>query len=403
MSIRQVKDAGGNPIDGLYDVDVYARRRPDGSRPRIKKRVHGGIRAAEKVERTLLARRDAGRLSGPTSALSAFLSDYLDGREGDVTPLTLHGYQQIVDRYITPRIGALRLSDVDPRVVRRLYRQLTHAGLSGTTRLGVHRVLSMAFRQATVDGLVMVNPMVAVRAPQASTEEVSALSTEQVQELLAGLESTPVYLPALLAVTTGMRRGEVLALQWPDVDLDVGVLHVNAALQQVGKRVVRGKPKTKRSVRSIQITSVVSDVLRDHAEMLATARERMGQHWREEGYVFPSLDARKDWPAGRVWSPSAFAQAWRQAMDDLNSRRLGEQVLAGGTVGDFEPWHVGFHALRHTAATMWLRGGARDELVSRVLGHSSSRVTKSVYSHLVGDEQAVTTSIMDDLLRKPTD
>jgi integrase len=398
MAIRAAKDASGNPIQDLWEVDVYARRRPDGSRPRIKRRVHGGIRTAEKVERDLKTARDAGRLSGPTSTLKHFLSDYFDGREGDVSPVTLDGYRRYARTHITPRIGALKLSDVDPQTVRRLYRDMQKAGLSGTTRLGTHRVLSMAMKRAKVDGLIMVNPMDAVKAPQASTEEVQALTGEEVQRLLGGLEGTGMYLPALLAVTTGLRRGEVLALMWEDVDLQAGVLNVRATVQQVGSTIYRKAPKTKRSTRAIKLSESVVAKLSQHAEMLAEARARMGHHWHEEGYVFPSLDARKEWPAGRVWSPSAFAQSWRRAMKDANGRFLGEHVAAGESVETFEPWSVHFHTLRHTAATLWLSRGARDELVSRVLGHSSSRVTKAVYSHLLGDEQALTVSIMDDVL-----
>lgn len=407
MAIRPVKDSDGNAVDGWWEVDVYARRRPDGTRPRLKRRVHGGITAARRVERDLLTQRDAGRLAGPTSALADYLRDYLDGREGEVSALTLDGYRQIAERYVS-RIGALRLSEVSAPAVRHLYRELAREGLSGTTRLGVHRVLAMALKQAAADGLIPSDPMRALRAPQADTEEVAVLSPDEVRKLLELLEGTPGYMPALLAVTTGLRRGELLALKREDVNLETGVLRVVATVQQVGKRVTRKTPKTKRSARTVGLSKSVVARLREHLATVDEAGAGMGRFWRDEGFLFPSMDARKGLPAGRLWTPSAFAQAWRRSMDEANGRLLGEFVLArepidtedalADVVAEFEPWRVHFHQLRHTAATLWLSRGARDEVVSRVLGHSSSRVTKSVYSHLIGDEQAVTIEIMDDVL-----
>jgi len=100
-------------------------------------------------------------------------------------------------------------------------------------------------------------------------------------------------------------------------------------------------------------------------------------------------------PAGRCWTPNAFAQAWRRARDIANGRLLGEYVAAGGDVQDFMPLTAGIHALRHTYATMQLRAGVRDEVVSRRLGHSSSLVTRSVYSHATAEEEREGVDVTD--------
>ena len=125
--------------------------------------------------------------------------------------------------------------------------------------------------------------------------------------------------------------------------------------------------------------------------------------WEKSDYVFPTLNisftrTREMLPAGRMWSPDAFARTWTRAMNDLNGRRLGEFVQAGGTVEDFEPIAAGPHALRHAYCTNQLASGVRLEVVSRRMGHSSSAVTAKVYSHVTAEEQREGVDVADGLL-----
>jgi integrase len=184
-------------------------------------------------------------------------------------------------------------------------------------------------------------------------------------------------------------------------------LRVTGKLEQVGGRVERKAPKTRRSRRTVPFSDAIAAVLkaqRGHVAERKLALQKEKHVWKDDdGKVFPSRDVSLSkteelLPAGRWWTPNAFAQAWRRAMDAANGRLLGEFVASGGEVEDFTPITVGIHALRHTYATMQLRAGVRDEIVSRRLGHSSSIVTRSVYSHVTAEERREGVDVTDDAL-----
>jgi integrase len=178
---------------------------------------------------------------------------------------------------------------------------------------------------------------------------------------------------------------------------------------------LRKAPKTKRSRRTVPFGPAVAEVLRHQRALLAERRLKYVKDglWADEPWVFPSLRISRaqggmPLPAGRLWTPSAFAQEWRRAMDDINGRRLGEYVLQREPIDNerklvqvvmaFAPWEFGIHALRHAYATSQLAGGVRDEVVSRRMGHSDSYVTRRVYSHVTQAESREGVDIADGLL-----
>jgi len=369
--------------DKVFDVVVWTRATDDEPRRRITYRVEGKT-AARRKERDLLSRRDEGLPLDKPVRLIDFLDTYLDSRRHEVTALTLAGYKAIAKRYIAPSIGKRRLPDVSVTVVRKFYSDLTERGLAPRTVAGVHRVLSMSLKAAMVDGLIPRNPCQVAR-PQKITDfdkpAERGLEPDEARKLLKALEGTPVYAPAALALLTGLRRGEMLALKWEDVDLPAGELHVCAALQQVGSVVTRQQPKTERSTRTVPLSLQAITVLRRHRAEQDAQRLKWGVFWHDEGYVFPSPRVTQSQDGGRVWTPDAFAQAFRKAV------RAKDKEM-----------RVGFHDLRHTAATAWLKAGVRAEVVSRRLGHSSSVVTLNVYSHALADERRDGVEVLDGLL-----
>lgn len=396
-SIRKVRP-------NVWDVQVYLGKRSDGSWERATKRIYGGVRAAEKAERDLAAARDRGQRLGPTPRLKAYAADWLDGKT-DIEAQTRRNYGAAIDRYIEPVLGELKLREVQAPDVRRLNRAMAKNGLSGSTRRYAFRILSMIMRQAVIDWLIDVSPCEAVKPPKESRQEPRALSPEEVRELLSRLAGGPVYVPALVAYDTGLRRGELLALQWENVDLDAGTLRVVHAVEQIGTEVRLKEPKSRRSQRPVKLSDPVVAALKTHrADQAARRMKYQGRivsdgetswpMWVDCDLVFPTLvlqDAAH--PMGRIWTPYAFSKAWRKAITTADERRLADYVAAGGEPETFEPWEFGVHILRHTYATHCLQAGLRDEVVSRALGHSSSSVTRAFYSHIIEGEQAETARV----------
>ena len=421
MSITEVKGRAG-----WYDVRVYDRVQVRGERPRPTDRRVKGCTAAEKVERDLKNRRERGSLQGQNSTLSDYAALYLRSRRAEVSRRTLHGYKVIVERYIDRHpIGTRRIGSIDVTSVSDLYADLldgigrdttdkdghvmTAAPIAPETVRGVHRVLSTILKRATIDGLLYVNPCSVAKPPRDDRDDGNeeedverGLDPADARRLLTALEGTAVWTAAALALGTGLRLSEFLALRWKDIDLTARELRVNGKLEQVRGVVERRATKTKRSRRTVPFSDAIVSVLMTQkahtaARKLVTAKNGL---WADRGWVFPTLtvSTAKDGtvlPMGRCWTPNAFSQAWRRAMRHANGRLLGEHVAAGGQVEDFEPLSAGVHALRHTYATMQLRAGVRDEVVSRRLGHSSSIVTRSVYSHATAEERREGVDVTD--------
>lgn len=395
MSIREVPDK-----PGVFDVVVYGRKRADGTRPRQTKRV-AGQRNAESVHAAFIAARDQGKPIGPTGSVSAYLAEWLEGREHNVAAQTFANYSATVRRYINPHVGKLKLSELTPKDVRSMDARLAKAGLSGSTRLYAYRVLAMAMRQAVLDHEIAFSPCDSVKPPKSSRTEPPALTPEELLELLTCLEGTLVYLPAVLAFDTGARREEILALHWSEVDFAKRTIRIVLAVEQVGNVVRIKEPKSDHSKRRRTLSEPLIEALKAHRKEQLEFRAKHANLWRDEDLVFPSRFYHSDdFPMGRIWSPNAFSHAWRVAMNEVNSRRLGALVAAGGRVEDFEPWQFGIHRLRHTFITHQLKSGTRLEIVSRAAGHRDSSVTLRLYSHLFEQEDAETAVVTGALLSR---
>ena len=421
MSVTEVP---GRP--GVFNVRVYDRVRVRGENPKPVDRRVKGKKAALSVERDLLNKRDKGSLVDSRMPLGEYATKYLKTRRAEVSRQTLQGYQDQIDRYVRRHpIGRARIGSITTTMVAGFYADLLNgvgrdtkdddgnvtpaAPLSRQSVTGVHRVLSMVLKRATVDGLLTANPCTIAKPPKNTRDEdeddESGIDPDDARRLLSAMVDTEVYTAAAIALGTGLRRSELLALRWQDVDLDAKELRVTGKLEQVRGRTERTVPKTKRSRRSVPFSDLTAGLFRLQKGRIAECKLAVTRDglWQDEGWVFPSLSvsvnkADELLPAGRCWTPSAFAQAWRRAMNEANGRLLGEHVAAGGDVGDFEPTTVGIHAMRHCYATMLLRAGVRDEIVSRRLGHSDSYITRRVYAHATRVEEREGVDVMDAVM-----
>ncbi len=200
-----------------------------------------------------------------------------------------------------------------------------------------------------------------------------ALDETQTAWLLTLAEGTRLYMPLLLAVATGMRRGEVLGLRWEDVDLLFCTLAVRQAVEQTKAGLRFKEPKNQRA-RTIAPSSFVVAALKCHKEQQDKLREILGSDYKDLGLVCPMED-------GEVWKPNSFTPAV--------SKFIGRARLKG----------VRFHDLRHSHATQLLKQGVHPKVVSERLGHSSVQVTLDTYSHVLPGMKEAAASQFDQALR----
>lgn len=363
MSIHRVAEK-------RYQVKVRLRTQADGSRPWKTKTVHGTIDEARRVEREMLGRRDQGQLSKKAGQLALYCDEWFREAARSASPGTRQHWAWLIDEVIVPRLGHHKLHEITPRVVREFYGDLVTAkadggcGYSGTTAQKVAIRLGVILDQAALDGLIVANPCRPVKRPQVDTPEKRALSADDARALIATFSDTrrgrAVRDVTIFMLGTGARPGEALALHWDDVDLAVGQAWIGSSLEKVDGLPARIKNvKTARGQRMVPLAANVVAMLRRHRREQDEYRLATGR-WRDEGFVFPSLD-RTRIPGG-PWSRQAFHKAWDF---DLRDTRFA----------DLTPY-----VCRHSFATL-MRSHIPDEELSRILGHSSSMTLQRTYSH----------------------
>ncbi|MHB1783178.1 MAG: tyrosine-type recombinase/integrase [Acidimicrobiales bacterium] len=231
---------------------------------------------------------------------------------------------------------------------------LARAGYRPNTIRLARATLRAAINAAVAEGVVARNVVERSVAPKVSKQKRPTLDLDQAQDLLGSLDGEP-YGPLIeLALWTGMRRGELLALRWKDVDLDVGQARVSATLTRLtGKGLVESDPKTEESANTVPLVGrAVAALLRQRQAQLEASNRREG--WRATEHVFHG-------PKGGPLDPARATKEWNAIRD---ARELP---------------HITFHDLRHTTGTLLRGAGVPLEVIGRILRHASIRTTADVY------------------------
>ncbi|RUW21998.1 MULTISPECIES: site-specific integrase [unclassified Mesorhizobium] len=294
---------------------------------------------------------------------------------------TLERYREIVDQHIKPRLGATALQKLDGTKIDTFYGTLRTAGrrdgkggLSPQTVLHIHRLLSQILASAVKARKLRSSPMEAVQTtPKVRKEEIQVLDDKELAGLLKHLKGRSIYMPVMMAAATGMRRGEVLALRWKDIDLDRATLQVVQVVEETKAGISIKEPKTDRSRRTIALPAKMVSELRRHRKELAEHRLKLGMGKDEQDLVFPTWD-------GRIRTPRPFSKEFAR-----------EAELAGVP-------QVTFHGLRHTHITHLLRSGVPVHVVSARAGHANPSVTLNIYAHLLPGQQEGAAAVVDAAL-----
>jgi integrase len=291
-----------------------------------------------------------------------------------VRSTTFERYEQITRKHIVPEVGRVKIKALTPAHVRGLYRKKLEAGLSPRTVQYVHVTLHKALKQAVRDGLIPRNATEAVKPPQVRREEIRPLTPEQVKTLFEAAKGDRLEALYILAVTTGLRQGELLGLKWDDVDMEAGTLQVRRTLITAKGGPVISPPKTKGSRRTVKLSQRALEALRSHLARQLDEIDTVGSLWRENGLIF----------ASEVGEPLD-----RRA---LTTHRFKPLLGRAGLP------QIRFHDLRHTCATLLLSKNVNPKVVSEMLGHSTIAITLDTYSHVLPTMQESAARAMGEAL-----
>ena len=256
--------------------------------------------------------------------------------------------------------------------VQALYAEKQKEGISSSTIRVLHVILSAALKDAVRWKRLAVNVCATISPPRLATHEIQPLSKEQAHRLLEAAQASRLLGLLTLALATGMRLGELLALRWEDVDLRKGVLQVRHTVDYIYRHgLVESEPKTASSRRSITLPQFVIEELERHRVDQAQAREKAGSCWEEWGLVFPNM-------YGRHFSRTSL-------------HTLFKGVLREAGLPD-----IRFHDLRHSAATILLSMGVPAKVVQEILGHSHVSITLGIYAHVLPGMHQDAMNKMDD-------
>lgn len=287
-------------------------------------------------------------------------------------------YKLYLDEYachIKKPFGKKKLTDVRSEHIQKLFNQMAEKYSRKTINI-VKIILSSMFKQAHKNGIILRNPVENTTLPKERNEQQFRVMTVEEQKLFLEYAKESIYYPIyVVALGTGMRNGELRALQWKDIEFEKKVIHVNGTLKYIAKGEAKYRidtPKSAASRRDIPMLDNVYDILRQHKKTQLEKRLLLGEKWNPqpgfENLVFTG-------PFGRCMTDSAMYQ---------DMLKIQKRILAAGKT--FE--HIKPHTLRHTFATRGLENGIPPKVMQELLGHTSITMTLDIYSHVLPDVKA---------------
>lgn len=304
------------------------------------------------------------------------LSDWLDlwyrnYKKPNLRPNTQMSYERRIYQHIIPALGSIQIDQLTTNDIQQFYAKLKQGGrllrtelygegLSDQTLRGIHTTLHAALDRAVSEKLLFRNPADGCRLPSAKAREMQVLTPEEIQRLLIQAKEDGCYELLLLELSTGLRRGEICALQWDDLNLRTGELRVQRQVHRIKSKLVASPPKTKAGNRSVILPVPVLGVLKAYKETISSR------------WIFPS-PVSEDSPR----DPAAVRKRLQTVLERAECKKIR------------------FHDLRHTFSTTALERGMDIKTLSTIIGHVSSSTTLNIYAH-VTDEMRRTAAVKID-------
>ncbi len=332
--------------------------------------------------RDALADQARGKTIAPEKETVAhfLLERWLPDVRSRVDSSTHLQYAAHVKQYLAPALGRVLLSRLTPSDVQKMYTEMADRHLSPATIRLTHATLHIALKHALRLGLVSSNVSENTTRPRQTKRDIQPFDEAQANRLLAACGGHPLEALFVLAVTTGMRQGELLGLRWQDVNLEKGELIITQALQRTPserrkKDYAIAAPKTDNQHKVALAKEVALPALRAHLARQRFEQHMFGESWQDQALVFPDELGGMRYPQSVYYQ---YKKLLKQA--GLPDRR--------------------FHDLRHTAATILLLRGVNIKLVSEMLGHKDIALTLRIYGHLLPHTHEQAAAIMDEVFAK---
>lgn len=290
--------------------------------------------------------------------MKAYVERWLIEKGREVKPQTVEDYRYQLEKYVLPRIGRVELSKLSPLKVQAMCGEIADA-ISAQRANKCRRVLSCALTQAVRWQLILRNPCDAVKPMKVTAKEMKMWTPEESARFLVASRTHRLYAFFYLAMSTGMRRGELLGLRWEDVR--ESCLYVRQSVIEQRGKVMITTPKTEKGIRRIALSPDALEMLEQHRKRQEAERQMLGTAWPDTGLVFTS-------EVGTLLHPRNFTRTWHTLQKNAKVRKIR------------------LHDLRHLHASLAIKSGMDAKVLADRLGHARASFTLDVYTHLF-DEQ----------------
>jgi len=313
-----------------------------------------------------------------------YLTDWLENTSRlQISPTTYRGYKYVIDCHLIPALGSIILANLNGPTIQRYYASKLKeprldgrpGTLSARSVTSHHRILHRALKSAVMNGLVSHNASDHTEPPSPENKEMRPMTISQMNTFLAALKGSPYYELYYTLLFTGLRRSEILALRWQDIDLEGGRLTVNRVMHHVNREYLFREPKTEKSKATITLTPSTVDLLEDYKQRRAGEYLLLGKEMTGADLAFCCVD-------GTPLSPGTISRYWRRFAD-----RIGMP-------------HIRLHDARHTHATLMLQRGVNIKVIQERMRHTRIETTLGVYSHVLPGMQEEAAKLFDDFAPK---
>jgi integrase len=363
----------------IYDLPADSMT---GKRRQKSQTVKGTKRDAQRYLREVLLSLEQGSYVKPNKiTLGEWLRQWLkDYASINTTDRTQESYSSIVERHLISSLGKVILTDLQPQHIQSYYAEKLNkgradgkGGLSARSVVYHHRILSKALDYAVKMGVLVRNVADVIQPPRVQRVTMNTLSPEEVTRFLDTARETDYYVYFATLLYTGLRRGELLALRWRNLDLDSATLTVVETAYKLGNGdYIIKEPKTPQSRRTVTLPPSLVELFKVYRADQKLLRIQLGVALNTDDFVFIRLD-------GSPINPNAVTLAFRRII-----KRTGMKSIR-------------IHDLRHTHATLMFRAGIHPKVVSERLGHANIGITLDIYSHVLPGMQEVAAEKFDQI------
>lgn len=371
--------------NGKLTYQIIIEKPPDkstGTRNRLYRTVHTNKKEAEKIMRDMIAELENKTYIQPTNiTVKEWMNEWYDTYQKPYrSESTLRSYRYQLDNYIIPKFGNIPIQDLSTMQVQKWINELSnespisHKPMSARSVKNIFLNLSAAMQTAERLDLIKKNPCKNVTLPQRKSHQVEVYDEKEIDSLIQCLKGTDMEVPIMLALTLGLRRGELIALRWENVDLDNGIVHIcENRVDGLNGEVITKSPKSQAGIRDIPLSASLITMLKKHKLKYMKKQLKYGVGKNKDDYVICQHN-------GQPYKPFSFTKKFRTFLNKNNLR------------------HIRLHDLRHTNASVMLSQGISPKVAQQRLGHSDFSTTMNIYSHVMKTMETEAAQKLDDVL-----